>query len=234
MKNKTLRLSLIVLLLAIVTMCVITGTLARYVETVSGTDSARVAKFAYKAKVGATEFTASPVTINLFNTINDGEVYGAEANINTEKLVAPGTCGSFDIVAENTSETKVAVTYSMAETNNNDVPIVYVIKNGATSKYYSAVETGTITLGSDIKEKLEISTDTITIDGDLDDMLADVSLQLNATDGTDANKTTATTTVAWFWAFGNGTTDTRDTGLGKLATLPTVNVVINARFAQVD
>ena len=232
MKNRTLKASLIVLLLAMITLAIISGTLAKYVETVSGTDSARVAKFEYSATAGGVELTKNTAaSINLFNTVNDTEVYGASQNTNTQKLVAPGTCGTFDIVASNTSEVKVAVTYSMTETNSNNIPIVYCIKNGGTTKYYSSVETGTITIGNDVKTALSIPTNTITINGDLTDMLADASAELAATDGTTA--TTATTTVSWFWAFGDGTNDTRDTGLGTTGTA-TVSVLVNATFTQVD
>ena len=48
MNNKTLRLGLLIILLVAITMSIIAGTLANYVESVTATDSARVAKFEYE------------------------------------------------------------------------------------------------------------------------------------------------------------------------------------------
>lgn len=233
MKNKTLRIGLIVLLLVCVTLSIISGTLAKYVEVVKGTDSARVAKFDYEAKVGTTELTTQGVSLNLFNTAFDDQVYGATNNINTEKLVAPGTYGSFDIVATNKSEVDVSVKYSITETNNGEIPIIYFVKNGNTVNYYSSVETGEITLGSDVKTGIGASTDTITVSGNLSAMADLISATLEATTGTAG--TPVTTTIGWFWAFGDpATKDTRDTEKGKATTLGTVNVEVKATFEQVD
>ena len=235
MKNKVLRISLVILLLAVLTMSIISGTLAKYVETVSGTDTARVAKFAYKAKVGETEFAATPVSINLFNTVNDTELYGNSANLNGEaKLVAPGTYGSFDVVVDNTSEVKVNVSFSITETNSG-IPIVYYIDNGTTKTYYSGqvAKNTVLTVGSDVATATGAAT--VTVTGDLTDMASSVATTLNATDGTEAGKTTATYTIGWFWAFGDGTTavDTADTTLGKAATA-SVTANIGVTFTQVD
>jgi len=237
MKNKILKISLAVLLLAIVTISIISGTLAKYVETVSGTDSARVAKFAYTAEVAGTELTTTPVAINLFNTVNDTEVYGASANINnTEKLVAPGTVGSFDIDVSNLSETKVKVTYAFSEENTGNIPIVYFLKQGSTIKYYSAevAKNSTVTVGSDVSAVTGATT--ATIDGTLDEMADVLYTELAASNGTTAVTPSVTTTVGWFWAFGDGSTsvDNADTSLGKADTLAEITTNVNVTFTQVD
>ena len=158
---------------------------------------------------------------------------GTTNNINTEKLVAPGTYGSFDIVATNKSEVDVSVKYSITETNEAGVPIVYFVKNGSDINYYSSVETGSVTLGSDVKTGIGVSTDTITVSGNLSAMANLISTTLEATTGTAG--TPVTTTVGWFWAFGDpATKDTRDTEKGKATTLGTVSVEVKATFEQVD
>ena len=237
MKSKTFRISLVVILLALITMSVISGTLAKYVETVRGNDSARVAKFAYKAKIGESEFTDG-TTINLFNTVNDTEVYGTQNNINNgTKLVAPGTYGSFSVVAENTSEVKVGVSFSVSETNSNSIPIVYYIDNNGTKTYYSdVVTTNSVAVGTDLASVLGVSaSSTVAIAGDLDALANAIATELNATDGTEANKTTSTATIGWFWAFGDGTNnaDSADTTLGKAGTA-TVQANIGVTFTQLD
>ena len=236
MKNKTLKIALIILLLAIVTMSIISGTLSKYVETVSGTDSARVAKFDYTAKVGETEFTTTAASINLFNTVNDTEVYGTSANINTQKLVAPGTVGHFNIDVSNSSEVKVKVTYTISETNAGNIPIVYFLKQGDTIKYYSAKvsESTTVTVGADVQAVTGATA--ATINGTLSDMADVLYTELAASDGLTAVTPATTTTIGWFWAFGDGTTsvDNADTSLGTAETLATVTTNVNVTFTQMD
>lgn len=243
MKNNIFRVSLVVLLLAMITLSVISGTLAKYVETVYGTDTARVAKFEYTATAGGTllesKVKATPTTIDLFNTVDDPQVYDPEGhNLNTQKLVAPGTLGHFDIVATNKSEVAVDVTYVIEETNAGNVPIVYFIKDGSTVTYYSNKVTGTtVAMGADVAEYLTGSRDnaanTVTITGDLSDLSTAVSTQLAATDRT--TFTDDTSTIGWFWAFGDATNnvDSADTTKGLDGTA-TVKVDIGVTFTQVD
>lgn len=239
-KSKVLTIALVVLLAAVVTMTIISGTLAKYVETVRGTDSARVAKFDYEATVGGQTLTATPQAINLFNTVNDAQVYGTGVNKNgNDKLIAPGTSGHFDVVVNNKSEVDIAVSYEITETNAGNVPIVYYIKDGSTTKYYSAkVSDTSVAVGSDIASELGLANGAaqVTINGDLAAMATAINGQLAATDGTAANATTKTTTVGWFWAFGDAehNVNTADTTLGKAATPATVSVNIGVTFTQVD
>ena len=239
-RSKVLSIALVVLLAAVVTMTIISGTLAKYVETVFGTDTARVAKFEYTATAGGQALTSERATINLFNTVNDTEVYGASQNLNgSTKLIAPGTCGHFDVVVTNKSEVAIAVSYEITETNAGSVPIVYYIKDGSTTKYYSAkVSDTSVAVGSDIASELGLANGAaqVTINGDLAAMATAINGQLAATDGTAANATTKTTTVGWFWAFGDAehNVNTADTTLGKAATPATVSVNIGVTFTQVD
>ena len=242
--NKVLRVSLIILLLAVVTICIISGTLAKYVETVSGTDTARVAKFEYTATAGGTTLTTSPVAINLFNTVDDVEVYdpaGHNANGGT-KLVAPGTYGYFNVVATNLSEVKVGVTYNITETNAGNVPIVYFIKpaGGNLAFYSDKVSTSSVAVGADVAEYINtLTTDTIaagttvTIDGDLSDLSNALGTQMAATNNTTG--VTKTDIVGWFWAFGDASSnvDSADTTIGKTGTA-TVTTNVGVTFTQVD
>ena len=245
MNNKTFKLALVILLLAFISLSVISGTLAKYVETVSGTDSARVAKFEYSATAGGTTLGLTPVDIDLFNTEDDTEVYDpAGHNINTEKLVAPGTFGHFNVVTTNLSEVEVAVSYNTTETNAGSVPIVYFVKDSNnTVRYYSNIVTtgnDTVALGQDIATYITTLTGStvaasaqVTITGDLSDMSTALGTTMDATDN--STGITKTDVVGWFWAFGDATNnvDSSDTTLGKAGTA-TVTTSVGVTFTQVD
>ncbi|MBR3696832.1 MAG: hypothetical protein IKM97_00940 [Clostridia bacterium] len=243
MKSKTFRVSLVILLLAVITMSLTSGTLAKYVETVYGTDSARVAKFEYTATAGGTTLTTSPVAIDLFNTEDDTEVYDPEGhNLNSQKLVAPGTFGHFDVVTTNLSEVEVGVSYTIEETNAGNVPIVYFVKDSNNNvRYYSdKVSSSTVALGPDIATYITTltgstveSSATVSITGNLEAMSTSLGTTMDATNN--STGITKTDVVGWFWAFGDATNnvDTADTTLG-LAGTATVQVNLGVTFTQVD
>ena len=76
-KNKAMRLGSVMLVLALLTTCAMSGTFAKYVTSVSGTDQARVAYWGLNS--------GSSLTLNLFSKTYDSSVTGSD------KVVAPGT-----------------------------------------------------------------------------------------------------------------------------------------------
>ena len=76
-KNKAMRLGSVMLVLALLTTCAMSGTFAKYVTSVSGTDQARVAYWGLDS--------GSSLTLNLFSKTYDSSVTGSD------KVVAPGT-----------------------------------------------------------------------------------------------------------------------------------------------
>ncbi len=121
-KNIFKKLAILAMVLTLATTSLVAGTYAKYTTTITGTDTARVAKFDVTA-MGA---TAGIATFNLFATINDtlnGEV---ETDVSGSKLIAPGTTGSFDIVLVNNSE--VTVQYEISFTGDlKTVPLQFSI-----------------------------------------------------------------------------------------------------------
>lgn len=218
MKNKTLRLALLVLLLAVVTMSVISGTLAKYVESVTGTDTARVAKFEYTL-TGMTG-DGDTKTLNLFDTATDTGILGNLAS-DGKKLVAPGSEGSIDVVLTNTSEVKISAGFTLTETNTNKIPIVYKYNNA----YYSSV------IPANTEVTLHDGGTTATVTGDLSALAAAVG---NATPVN--QNATSTISLGWAWAFtGDGTTqtDSSDTTLGKAGSA-TVELKVKCDVTQLD
>lgn len=218
MKNKTLRLALLVLLLAVVTMSVISGTLAKYVESVTGTDTARVAKFEYTLS-GMTG-DGDTKTLNLFDSVTDTGILGNLAN-DGKKLVAPGSEGSINVELTNKSEVKISAGFTLTETNAGNIPIVYKYNNA----YYSSV------IPANTEVTLHDGGTTATVTGDLSALAAAVG---NATPVN--QNATSTISLGWAWAFtGDGTaqSDASDTTLGKDGTA-TVELEVKCDVTQLD
>lgn len=216
MKNKTLRLGLLTILLVAITMSIIAGTLAKYVESVTATDSARVAKFEYELS-GMDKDTQ---TINLFDTTTDTGILNNLKNDN-KKLVAPGTNGSLTVKLTNKSEVAINAGFTLTETNEDTIPIVY----GYDSKYYSSV----IPAGASVT--VHDGEQAISVEGDLEAL----ATAIGDAEFVDQNESKEIT-LTWAWAFnGDGTTQTdiTDTTLGKAGTA-TVELQVKCDVTQLD
>ena len=111
---------------AILSLTLVSGTMARYTSTITGSDSVTVAKWAWQYKglnADLTDDVADDIEFDLFNTIND-TVGGSDEGDVADHLIAPGTKGSFVISFTNVSEVNAKVTVSF--TSGEEVkPIVY-------------------------------------------------------------------------------------------------------------
>lgn len=107
MKNRTLRISLILAILTLVTSCFMGSTFAKYVTNNTGADTARVAKWGISVEVGGfkgfkTSYAKDDPTF----------IKADETVVATENVVAPGTTGTFGSFAvAGTPEVAVRVTY---------------------------------------------------------------------------------------------------------------------------
>lgn len=159
-KNKTMKMILITLLIAMIALVLVSGTYAKYTSSASGSDTARVAKWSFT--VGGTDIVAeNTFTFDLFKTIKDtdGKTETDVVSANADKVIAPGTSGSFDLVLENKSETsaKYGITYTV--TNTASIPVQFSV-NGKdwTDNLANVVESDT-----DTKLAANNETKTITI-----------------------------------------------------------------------
>ena len=133
-KNRTLRVSALLLALTLITTCFVGGTFAKYTSSTTGNDTATVAKWSFK--VNDDEFAVDPaatLTFDLFKTILDTGS-AAENDVKNGQLIAPGTPGSFDLVVKNESEVNAKFTVALEEANNNNIPLQYSVDNGTTWK----------------------------------------------------------------------------------------------------
>lgn len=103
-KNVFLRIALVVLVLTLATACMVSATLAKYVTSESGSDSARVAKF------DASFMGIQEAEWDLFDTTSD-------TGVSNGNLIAPGTTGFFQFSVDGTSEVAVSVVFAVEVTD---------------------------------------------------------------------------------------------------------------------
>ena len=125
-KNRMMRLASILLVCVLLTTSVISGTFAKYTSSATASDKARVAKWDIYLEDSAMTET---YTIDLF-TYTDANV-DVDGN-GSEKVIAPGTTGSFTIDLQNKSEVTAAYTIDYTVTNESNIPVEYSVDNGAT------------------------------------------------------------------------------------------------------
>ena len=132
-KNRTLRVSALLLALTLITTCFVGGTFAKYTSSTTGNDVATVAKWSFKVN-GAEFATTSPQTLsfNLFDTINDTGDTDDETDVADTKI-APGTAGKFALTVKNDSEVNATYSVALTETNASNVPLQYSV-DGTTWK----------------------------------------------------------------------------------------------------
>lgn len=128
-KNRLFVLGIITMFVAILSLTLVSGTMARYTSTVTGSDNVTVAKWEWEYKDDQLELNNDVVSFDLFNTIKDED--GSAENDVAAGLIAPGTSGSFELKFKNTSEVNAEITISF--TSDEKVPqIKYSIDGGTT------------------------------------------------------------------------------------------------------
>ena len=131
-KNKTSKIVAFALLLAIIALILVSSTYAKYTTTISGTDTAVVAKWNVSAGNAFENF-------DLFTTVKDSNGTDTEDDVKADRI-APGTSGAFTVALKNDSE--VTADYAITiEQSNTKIPIKYSI-DGTT--WYKATELATL------------------------------------------------------------------------------------------
>ena len=114
----------------------VSGTYAKYTSHVTGTDTAKVAKWAWEINDDALANNTTIYTLDLFRTaVKDSNGTDTETDMaSTTHMVAPGTSGSFQIKVENLSEVDANYSVDFTEIKGSavsDAAIEYSL-NGST------------------------------------------------------------------------------------------------------
>ena len=122
MKKKGMALGALLMAVAI-TGYSVSGTYAKYISSVDLTDEARVAKWELKATGNGKDLEETN-NIDLFanSYVKDGKTYVKAVN-DTDKIVAPGTQGTYELAL--TGEMETAYTLNFIVNNTQDIVVYY-------------------------------------------------------------------------------------------------------------
>lgn len=125
-KNKTMRLASGLLVAVLLTTSIISGILAKYTSSATGSDTATAANWSFQVN-GTDIADSTSFDIDLFRTVYDSDGETEETDIaDVAKLIAPGTSGSFEIHLKNASE--VTADYSLSLEVEGDIPLQFAVK----------------------------------------------------------------------------------------------------------
>lgn len=148
-ETNILKLTCMTMFAAIVGLILVSGTYAKYVSQVSGSDTATVAKWDIKAGKKDEELAItgsnSQVAFDLFETILD-ESGSEEVDVISGKI-APGTMGSFEFSIKNDSEVNAEYTVSFV-IDETTLPLEFRINDGEWTSDLNGVPTTRIEMGT--------------------------------------------------------------------------------------
>lgn len=233
-KNRLMRASVLLLVLTLVTSCFVGGTFAKYVSEGEGKDSARVAKWGVKVEVTGDGFHETYGKNDQNTTIPGDNSISVSA---TEKVVAPGTKGTFGGVRiTGTPEVAVKVDtiatvdlsgWNVADGGEFYCPLVFTIGDQTINglDYSSSNAGGEGSFESAIKTAIQKATTKVYQAGtNLEEVGADI-------------------TYSWEWLFEGARgdacnqSDVLDTKLGDNAAngdAPEINITVTTTVTQVD
>lgn len=233
-KDVLVRLAGLAIMLTLISSALVSGTYAKYTQAVTGSDTARVAKFAFNLTSGTTTATQSQVgeaSFDIFST-TDGGLYNSGAGAS---FIAPGTTGTLELDVNNLSEVKVSVAFALAETFTNmpdgveKIPLYYTIE-GDPQRYSDTL--------------VGVYDDPDTSYKTLAELGSALATSLPASNGTVAESRRFT--LNWTWPFAaqagvTGQSDLDDTALGiavatagSLAAAPSVKLAVTVTVSQID
>ena len=130
-KNRSMRIAVLVLALALITCCFVGTTFAKYTSSATGSSTMTVAKWSFDGF----DVTDDEIEFTLFESIvdEDGseETDVREADEDTV-YVAPGTKGAFNFTVKNTSDVNAKFNFKLDTAAFADLPIVFTYKlNGS-------------------------------------------------------------------------------------------------------
>lgn len=151
--NKITLFTIFAIIITIIALIATSGTYAKYTSTLNANASeAEIAKWSVWIDNNQLGKTTTPITFDIFETINDTAGSGStETDVyqsglaNSKNIIAPGTCGekSFNIINKSDVNVHLDINVTLGE-DNPDIPILFALgENGADTsdlEYYSAEE----------------------------------------------------------------------------------------------
>lgn len=145
-RNKFFMLGIVTVLVAVLSLTFVSNTFAKYTSTVTGSDTAKVAKWAFtiEAEKFGKEGKAftEKFAFNLFDSIVDTVDGNPDAHV-AANVIAPGTKGTFDLNITNNSEVNATYEIDFTVTNGSNIPLEFTVDgadNGNTLTNIEAVE----------------------------------------------------------------------------------------------
>lgn len=216
-KNLVFKLGLFCAALVLIATCFVSSAWAKYTNTVSATDSARVAKWTVSMTADSDETFTNESAFTLFDTaFQQIKLDTINKNASSEKIIAPGSSGQFEFIVNSTSEVSVKFDFTAVVTNVDNIPLKWTVKVDGT-------EVGAL-------------------EDSLEDKLADANLyysvngaNITSLDSTHDKVTAAAKiTIDWVWDFeSTPSNDTADTVLGTNGTA-LVSVKLTMVATQID
>ncbi len=220
-KINFLRAGALTMVLALGTTCFMSGTLAKYVTSGQGTDSARVAKFGVKITANGETFT------NEYAKDDTSFTLAASTVVSADDVVAPGTAKDMlSMTLTGTPEVAVRVSYDVTEfeltnwTTNGTDQYCPIIINVNGTKYNCLEATNIDSFKNNVIGAIE-----------------DYSKDYIA--GTDlAGVEDESLAISWEWPFSTSeANDVKDTALGDRAAADnaaTIKLTVKTTVTQID
>lgn len=233
-KINFLRAGALTMVLALGTTCFMSGTLAKYVTSGQGSDSARVAKFGVKITANGETFAEAYATDDeVFTEANSVISSAAKDNTVLDNVIAPGTAGDMaSMTLTGTPEVAVRVSYDVTELTatgwsvegNEYFPISFTIKEGKND-----LDPEVLTIKSDET----ISAFLTRVEGVIEKYSKDYAANTNlAGVGNDS------LAISWAWPFSTSAdNDVKDTALGDAAAADnaaTIKLTVKTTVTQID
>lgn len=223
-KINFLRAGALTMVLALGTTCFMSGTLAKYVTSGEGTDSARVAKFGVAVTANGETFAKEYAKTDTSFTLDANTVVSAD------DVVAPGTKGNMaSMTLTGTPEVAVRVNYELAIPEGETMFSGWKVNDAYYCPIVITVEDTEIN-GLDYTSETEFQTAVANaIKGYSIDYPAGTDL---STVGTDS------LAISWEWPFYvSDANDVKDTALGDAAAddnAATINLTVKTTVTQID
>ena len=133
-KNRIFILGIVTMFVAILSLTLVSGTLARYTSSKSGSDVVQVAKWdvEYNAEGGGFQDVHGTPDSLSFQLFKDTVCYDEAGEDVVAGKIAPGTKGSFSFTLRNSSDVTAEYDVSFTTTNPSNIPIKWSLEENGT------------------------------------------------------------------------------------------------------